>query len=64
MMWILFDTPSSYRIDAKASRGRARFFMRHPADFEQPARTHDPSPITRTPHAACHTITAPLHTTS
>lgn len=25
----LFCTPSSYRIDAKASRGRARFFMRY-----------------------------------
>ena len=26
MMRILYDTPSSYRIEAKASRGRTRFF--------------------------------------
>jgi hypothetical protein len=43
-------TPSSYLIDAKASRGRARFFLRHEQEsaktrrHKRPATYHFPSP--------------------
>jgi|GEM_PF-4295478 len=36
MMWIVFDTPSSYPADANASRGRARFFVRYGREPEDP----------------------------
>jgi hypothetical protein len=47
----LFDTPSSYLIDAKASRGRARFFMqsggvrRNVDPTNAPVRIADPGSI-------------------
>ena len=40
----VFDTPSSYLIDANASRGRARFFMRYGESDPSIANTTDPSP--------------------
>ena len=41
MMLIVLCTPSSYLLDANASRGRARFFMRAEQQFASNARTND-----------------------
>ena len=42
-------TPSSYLIDAKASRGRARFFVRHDQESAKTVGTNDSPPITPQP---------------
>ena len=39
---IVLYTPSSYLFDANASRGRARFFLRHGRGSTRTARTNDP----------------------
>ena len=39
---IVLYTPSSYLFDANASRGRARFFVRHGRGSARTVRTNDP----------------------
>ena len=41
VMMLIVDTPSSYLLNANASRGRARFFMRAEQQFASNARTND-----------------------
>ena len=50
---MFLDTPSSYLIDAKASRGRARFFLRHDQESAKTVRTNGPLPITPPAHSPC-----------
>jgi hypothetical protein len=42
ILFIVLYTPSSYLFDANASRGRARFFLRHGRGSTRTARTNDP----------------------
>ena len=50
---IVLDTPSSYLLDANASRGRARFFVRYGQGSAATVRTNDPLPIVPPAHPAC-----------
>jgi len=54
-MLILFDTPSSYELDAQASRSRARFFCGSTQKFCRLDRMMDPSANVR---RACRTCAA------
>ena len=60
MIPIVVDTPSSYLLDANASRGRARFFVRAGQQLATTARTNDPLCIVRPDYSACRADTASL----
>jgi hypothetical protein len=64
MIWIVLCTPSSYLIEANASRGRARFFLRHEEGSAQPVRTTIPAPTARTDHPPCQVNAKPLRATA
>lgn len=53
MMWIDSCTPSSYPIDANASRGRARFFVRYGKEPPTSANTNTLPPILHPTRSAC-----------
>ena len=53
IMEIALHTPSSYLIDANASRGRARFFVRNGRELAAIARANDPSLIANPSRSAC-----------
>jgi hypothetical protein len=53
MMRIDLCTPSSYPIDANASRGRARFFVRYGKEPPRSANTDTPPPIPHPGRSAC-----------
>ena len=53
MMLIVLDTPSSYLLDANASRGRARFFLRFGQRSSRTVRTNDLPPITHPNGSPC-----------
>jgi hypothetical protein len=53
-------TPSSYLLDANASRGRARFFMRAGQKLARAAHTNDPLRIIRPDYRACGANAASL----
>jgi hypothetical protein len=54
MLSVVF-TPSSYLLDANASRGRARFFVRAGQQFARTVRTNDPLHMARPNYRACGT---------
>ena len=61
---IVLYTPSSYLFDANASRGRARFFVRHGRGSARTVRTNDPSPIAHPGRSACRVGADPLRVRS
>jgi len=52
-MLIVLFTPSSYLLDANASRGRTRFFVRAGQQPARTARTNDPLCMVRPAYPAC-----------
>jgi len=52
-MRMLLDTPSSYPLDANASRGGARFFLRQRQRSARTIRTNGPLPIVPPAHPVC-----------
>ena len=61
---IVLCTPSSYLVDAKASRGRARFSMRDGEGFAQTVGTNDPTPIAHPASFPCQVNAGSLRITS
>jgi hypothetical protein len=61
---MVLDTPSSYFIDAKASRGRARFFLRYEQVSANTVGTNDPLPIAHPDRSACRVNPNSLHAIS
>jgi hypothetical protein len=57
---MVVDTPSSYLFDANASRGRARFFVRHGRGSAGTVRIYGPSPIAHPGCSACRVNANPL----
>ena len=53
IIWIVLCTPSSYFIDAKASRGRPRFFLRYERESASNVNTNDSFPNARPGRSAC-----------
>jgi len=52
-MWSVLCTPSSYPLDANASRGRARFFLRQGQGSAKTVRTNGPLPLVPPAHPVC-----------
>ena len=59
IIFIVLYTPSSYLLDANASRGRARFFMRHGRGSAGTVRINGPSPIAHPGSSACRVSATP-----
>ena len=61
---LMLFTPSSYHLGAKATRGRARFFVRDGRGCAPPVRTNHPPHIAPPSHPACQINAALLRVRS
>ena len=64
IIFIVLYTPSSYLFDANASRGGARFFVRHGRGSAATVRINGPSPIALPGRSACRVGADPLRVRS
>jgi len=64
IIFIVLYTPSSYLFDANASRGGARFFLRHGQGSAANVRINGPSPIAHLGRSACRVGADPLRVRS